>query len=99
MAVINKTDWKYVGVEPDPGFDPKHNEKTIAEVIKKNEVLFARKERKRKESIKERASAIASYVKNTKDNTTPEEYFGKKTLAYLRGQQIVERMKNATQKS
>lgn len=92
---IDKLDYKYVGVEPDEGFDPKHNEKVIEEVIKKNEVFFARKERNRKESVKERASAIASYVKNTKDNTTPEEYFGKKTLAYLRGQQIVDRLRNA----
>lgn len=94
---ISKSDWKFVGVEPDPDFDPEHNKRVMEEVLRKNAVLFARKERERKLRTQERASAIASYVKNTKDNTTPEEYFGKKHLTYLRGQQIVEKLKNATE--
>jgi hypothetical protein len=94
---IDKTDYKYVGVDADKDFSPDHNKKVIAEVMRKNEVLFARHERDRKEKTKERTSAIASYVKNTKDNTTPEEYFGKRYLTQLRGQQIVERLRNEAQ--
>lgn len=93
---ISKSDWKFVGVNADPDFSPEHNKRVMDEVLRKNAVLFARKERERKLKAQERSSAIASYVKNTHDNSTPEEYFGRKHLTYLRGQQIVERLKNAT---
>lgn len=92
---ISQTDWKYVSVDPDPGFSEEHNKRVIAEVIRKNEVLFARKERERKQKVKERSGAIASYVKNVKDNTSLEGYFGKKYLTELRGQQIIDKLKNA----
>jgi hypothetical protein len=95
---VNKTDWKYVGVEADEDFSPEHNKRVIAEVTRNNLKLMARRERERKDRTKERTNAIASYVKNTKDNSTPEDYFGKRYLTYLRGQQIVEKLKNATQK-
>jgi hypothetical protein len=95
---VHKADYKFVPVKPDENFSEEHNKKVIEDVIKKNELQFKRNERERKERLRERAHAIASYTKNVKDNKTPEQYFGKKHLAYLRGQEIINKLKNAEKK-
>jgi hypothetical protein len=98
MTNINKSDWGYVPTDPDPDFDANHNKRVVEETIKKNEVIRARRERESNSKVGERAQALASYVKHvakTKQNVTVEDYFGKQYLAYLRGQQIVERLKHA----
>lgn len=94
---VDKTDWKYVNVDPDPDFDEDHNRQVIDNVIKQNERQRRILERERKEKLGERTSAMASYIKNTKDNTTPEQYFGKRYIAKLRGEEIVNKLKYASQ--
>ena len=99
---VNRADWGYVGIDPDPGFDAKHNQKVIDEVIRENDLLRKRKEREFKDKSQERTSAVASYIKSvTKDksNMTPADYFGRKQLAYLRGKEILEKLKNAAAKA
>ena len=66
--------------------------------IKKNELNSKRKRQEFKEKSEERISAIASYthkLANTRENTSVEKYFGKKYLTYLRGEQIINKLRNA----
>lgn len=98
LPKLDQPDWGYAPLDPDPDFDAKHNQRVIDEVMRKNELLFKKKKRAQTQGIKERSSAIASYVlsiEKDKSNTSPESYFGKKHLGYLRGREIIDIMKNA----
>ena len=95
---VAREDWGYVPLNPDPDFDPVKNQKIIDNVIRKNQLNFKRKERERKKLLSERTSAIASFVKyaERKDaKISPQDYFGRKYLAQLRGQKIIDILKNA----
>ena len=98
---VDRADWGYVGLDPDLGFDARHNQRVVDEVIRETGITQKRKKREFERESKERTSAIASYVKSLvrdKSNTTPEQYFGKRHLAYLRGQEIIRRLKDAKAK-
>ena len=98
LPKLDKADWGYAPLDPDPDFDPVKNQKVIDDVIRKNEQNFKRKEKERKKALSERTSAIASFVKhaqNKDSKITPDDYFGRKYLAELRGKQIIDILKNA----
>lgn len=92
---IQKQDWKYVNTKPDPNFDPEHNRKVIANTIKKNEILVRKKKRDYKEKIKERAEAMATYIESLKQGGKESDvtkYFGRRYLAKLRGEEIMDKL-------
>ena len=94
--LIQPQDLKYVRVDPDPNFDPKHNEAVIEKAIKDNEKLVKARNRESLEGVKERHNALAIYLKSLNQGgkaTNYEKFFGKKYLAYLRGKEIVEKIK------
>ena len=98
MTKIDQADWGNVPIDPEDGFDANHNRRVIDEVIRKNERNRRRKQKEQDKGVGERSHAVASYVKSVekdKSNTTPEDYFGKKHLAKLRGKQIIKDLKNA----
>lgn len=101
MDKIDKADWGYVPLDPEPGFDAEHNRRVIDDVMRKNRLNLKRKKREQDRGVGERSHAVASYVKSIvkdKSNTSPEDYFGKRYLAKLRGKEIIEIMKNAKKK-
>ena len=80
----------------DVGFSPEHNARVIAEVDAWNDVQDRRREREHKSNLSERTGAVAQYLKNVsqgKGVTTVEQYFGRRHLAYLRGEEIVRQLK------
>lgn len=80
----------------DPGFDPEHNRRVIAEVDAWNDEMDRQRERDHKSKLAERTTAVAQYFKNVsqgKGVPTVEQYFGRKYLAYLRGEEIVRQLK------
>lgn len=92
MTKLSKEDWKLVGVDPDPDFDPERNKRIIAETIKKNELLRARKKREGDEKVKERSSAVAQYLDDLNKGRTESsatDYFGRHEIARLRGEEIL----------
>ena len=95
---IHPVDEKYLQILPeDPNFDPAHNKRVIEESIKKHEANRQAKERENTEGIKERAEAMARYVKSLqqgKATSDVEKYFGKRHLAYLRGEEVMARIKD-----
>lgn len=81
----------------DADFDPEHNKRIIAEVDAWNDQMEERKEREFKEKIQERTNAVAQYLQNiTKGQgiNNIQKYFGKRYLAYLRGEEIVRQLKS-----
>ena len=94
---IEPADLEFVPVDPNPNFDPEKNRKVIKETIRKNEVNMRRRLRENDEAIKERASAIAFYLKNIErgqGNTNVTKYFGRRYMAKLRGDEILAKLKD-----
>lgn len=93
---IAPQDLKYVSVDPDPDFDPAHNIAVIEKTIKDNEKLVKARNKQAEEGAKERINATAIYLRSINQGgktTNHEKFFGKKYLAYLRGKEIMEGLK------
>ena len=94
--LIQPQDLKYVQVDQDPEFDPEHNKAVIEKTIKDNEKLVKARNREFDEKSKERTNAVAIYLRSLNQGgkaTNHEKFFGKKYLAYLRGKEIMEKLK------
>ena len=94
--LIQPQDLKYVSVNPDADFDPKHNQAVIEKTIKDNEKLVKARNKVFDEKAKERTNAVAIYLRSLNQGgkaTNHEKFFGKKYLAYLRGKEIMEKIK------
>lgn len=90
-----KRDYKKFFIEKgDIGFSPAANKHVIDKTIKDNEALMKAKKAQYTDTIRERADAVATYLRSKAlDSGKPiEQYFGRRGLAYLRGQQIVQRL-------
>lgn len=95
---IARQDEKYLQILPeDPNFDPEHNKRVIEETIRATDEQIRRKEREHDEGYKERAKAVASYLKSISQGKSKpgiESYFGRRYLAYLKGKEAVSRMQD-----
>ena len=94
--LIQPQDLKYVSVNPDPDFSPEHNQAVIEKTIKDNEKLVKARNKGFDEKAKERTNAVAIYLRSLNQGgkaTNHEKFFGKKYLAYLRGKEIMEKIK------
>ena len=95
MEKVNQLDWNLTPIDPDPDFDPLHNQKVIDEVLRAGELMAARKQREAEEGAKERTSAISRYVKSIAEGTTKsgvDKFFGTQELTRLRGKEILDRL-------
>lgn len=93
---IAPQDLKYVSVDPSPNFDPAHNMEVIENSIKENEELVRERNRIAEEGVKERINATAIYLRSISQggkSTDREKFFGKKYLAYLRGKEVMEQVR------
>ena len=98
MTKAQEEDYKrfYVST-PDMEFSPARNEFIIEETIRKTDEYRRKKIALHKSLIRERANAVTDYLyaaqKSGKSDLDIEKYFGKTTLAHLRGQDIVNKLK------
>jgi len=94
---IARKDWKYMEQLPygDPDFSEEHNKRVIAEVDAWNDEQDRKRSRDFSEKTLERTSAVAQYLKSVSEGaeSSTDKYFGKRYLAYLRGQEIVKKLK------
>ena len=89
-------DLKYVRPEPDLNFDPEHNKQVIEATIKATDKMARQRMKEAMEKVGERVSAVKTYVQGLSEgrrSTDREKFFGKEYLTYLRGQEIVEKIK------
>jgi hypothetical protein len=94
---VQKEDYKFFKEKGDPGFSPERNKYVIEKTIAKYEANRKRKMQQFQDNLGERTEAVAMYFKHlTQGKTTPvEKYFGRRNLAYLQGQNIMHKLKNA----
>ena len=87
---IPKVDWKYVPTDSEPGFSPEKNKQVIDRTIKKYEAMRKAKMKEWVGGVQERTDALASFFKSKafQSGVPAERYFGRKWMAYLRGEQI-----------
>lgn len=81
--------------EGDPGFSAEHNLRVMAETKRKNQEIRRKRIREHEENVRERASAAATFIKSVEKGgktTNVQDYFGKKQLAYLRGEEILKEL-------
>jgi hypothetical protein len=85
----------YFVEDGEPGFSPEHNKFVIENSIKKYRANRRRKAKEYVEAIQERSDAVATYIKSriAEGNTPVEKYFGKTMMAYLRGEKIMNVLK------
>jgi len=86
---------KFFDHKADASFVARHNKDVVDEVIKETIATSLRKSKEYTEKIKERSDAVATYLKSVASGKekSVDKYFGKKNLAHLRGQRIVEVIK------
>ena len=98
-TTINWTkDKKYFKEGGDPGFSPARNKHVIESTIKKYDAIQAQKVKDFTEALMERTDAAVSYLRNDKAILSDKsfgKYLGSKNLAYMRGQDIVHKLKMA----
>ena len=89
-------DYKFVPKDADANFDAKRNLQIVEDVIAETEKMWEAKKKESFDKIEERTDAVATYLHSLeqgKGNSNVEKYFGRKHLAYLRGQQIINELK------
>lgn len=92
--LIAPQDVRYIRVDPDPNFDPEHNQRVIEKTIKDNERLVRARRRSVEEKAKERINALATYTRSVSQggkSLNYKKFFGENTLAYLRGEDPIAR--------
>ncbi len=85
---------KFFVPEGEPGFSSEHNKWVIEHSIRKYEAKKRSQAKKYNEQLGERIDAAMTWLKSRMSTgTTPiEKYFGRRWLAYLRGQKIMEKI-------
>lgn len=98
MPTITKNeekDYKKFFVESgEPGFSPERNKAIIEKSIRKYEAMRKLKMKEHTDGVAERTDAILHFLKSDAVHSTNplEKYFGRNTLAYLRGEQIRDKL-------
>lgn len=86
--------------KPEQGFSPERNKEVIEQSIVKSKLLLERRQRDYIEQIRERADAVASYLKRVANGMemNVDQYFGRRELARLRGEKIVQELQGRTRR-
>ena len=92
---IHPRDLQHVLPVPDPDFDPSRNKRIIENVIQETDKMQRQKQKDFNDRVDERSSAVMDYLKSLDRGgkaTQIERYFGKKYIAYLRGQEFLSKL-------
>lgn len=95
---IAREDWKFMEQMPygDENFSEEHNKRVIEETERWNDEQDRKRVKDYQEKTRERTNAVAQYLKNLTQGrgvTSIDRYFGKRHLAYLRAEEIVNQLK------
>lgn len=92
---VHDNDLKFFVEGGDPGFSPARNKAVVERTIKKHEANIKRKNKAYEEQVRERASAVADYLKSQAANSGKmiDKYLSKEYMAHLRGQKRIEKIK------
>lgn len=93
---IDPRDARFIPEKPDIDFSPQRNKQVIDNSIKKYEAMRASKQKQFIQGLGERSEAVASFLDHVKQgkHNNVDKYFGQRTLAKLRGLEIVDELKS-----
>ena len=95
-GLISPQDWEFMEVNPygDAGFNPEHNKRVIKDTIKKQDAKYRKQKRDFSEKTRERTQAAGMFLQNLTqgEGLNAQEYFGRRELARLRGEEVLERL-------
>lgn len=91
---LDPMDYHFINKNPDINFNPARNKAIIEKTIADAEAQRARKLAEHDDEYAERADAVVSYLKHLdqKGQKPIDQYFGKRTLAYLRGLEVKQKL-------
>jgi hypothetical protein len=91
---VSPEDYKYIDKSPKY-YDVAQNREVVRRSVEKNKKKREAIEKNFDEKLKERSSALASYLLylDRGGASSAERYFGKKYLSHLRGREILEEIK------
>lgn len=99
MDKIDPKDYIYLEQMPegDPDFDESRNKAVIAGVIRKTDKMYRQKRREFQEGLRENTQAATHYLKALEGgaSTNAEKYFGRRELARLRGEEVLNKLKGS----
>lgn len=94
---VDQKDLKFLQAQkPDPNFDPEQNKRDLAWVFREHDKMVRKKEKEYGKHLEEASDATSYYLKGVEQggrSTDVKKYFGKKHLAYLRGEEIMQKLK------
>jgi hypothetical protein len=95
--IVNPIDYKFMQDTPDLGFSAERNKEVVEASIKKYEAMRRKKLQQASEGMAERVDAIATYLTSMKGSNMPAwKYFGRRWMAYLRGDELRKKMMGNT---
>ncbi len=94
LGVVDPIDQKWI--VNDPNYDVAKNKAIIEKTISDYEAMRAKKAKEHDKDYEERADAMVSYLRSLDQRSSSgigsssnmEKYFGRRMLAYLRGEEI-----------
>jgi len=91
IVIMDIKDKEWLIEEGQDGFSPARNSWVVENSIQRYEAQRKSRMKAYIESVRERTSAVADYLFSGTEKTV-EKYFGTRTLAHLRGEDIVNRL-------
>ena len=89
---IQREDYKFVPANAEIGFSPQRNQSIVEDCIRQTDIMRRKKVKAFQEGLAERSDAIATYMVSPKVGKPADKYFGRKAMAYLRGDTIRQRI-------
>jgi hypothetical protein len=92
-AKILKADYKYVPVDPEPGFSPIRNKAIVQKTIEKYEKMRKKSFAKFGDQTAERIDVLASWITSPNHSGKPlDQYISRRYLGQLAGEKILSRL-------
>lgn len=87
---------RFYVAKPDPNFSERYNQHIIDKTIADYELARKKRAKAYHQQIEERVDAAMSYIKHLerRGSSSAEKYFGRRELARLRGQKIIQEVRN-----
>lgn len=95
LKLIKPEDYRYIVKNPDPSFSPTRNKAIINETVRDTEKFFTEIVEKLDDEMGERIDILATYgtYRFNRGEKSFDKYAGKKLVARLVGEKILERVR------
>jgi hypothetical protein len=93
MNISQEDHDRFYKEKPDDDFSPEHNKWVIENSIRKMDAMILKKRKEWRDHTGERVDAILTYLNSLWGSDKPiEKYFGRRGMAYLRGEEVLDKV-------